>query len=34
MLDVFEQDWAKTDLGQKEIKQLEKAGPDAQLVAS
>ncbi len=34
MLDVFEQDWAKTDLGQKEIKQLEKAEADAELVAS
>jgi cardiolipin synthase len=34
MLDVFEQDWARTDLGQKEIKEHEKAVADAELVAS
>jgi cardiolipin synthase len=34
MIDVFEQDWARTDLGQKELKQLEKADADAELVAS
>jgi cardiolipin synthase A/B len=34
MADVFEQDWARTDLGQKEIKQLEKAEAEAELVAS
>ena len=32
--DVFEQDWARTDLGQKEIKQLEKAEAETELVAS
>jgi phosphatidylserine/phosphatidylglycerophosphate/cardiolipin synthase-like enzyme len=32
--DVFEQDWAKTDVGQKEIKQHEKAEADAERVAS
>jgi cardiolipin synthase len=34
MMDTFEQDWSKTDLGQKEINQLEKAVADAELVAS
>jgi cardiolipin synthase A/B len=34
MVDIFEQDWARTDLGQKEIRQLEKAEADAELVAS
>jgi cardiolipin synthase len=34
MMDVFEQDWARTDLGQKEIKQLDKANADTELVAS
>jgi cardiolipin synthase len=34
LVDVFEQDWARTDLGQKEIRQLEKAVADAELVAS
>jgi hypothetical protein len=34
LLDIFEQDWARTDLGQKEIKQLEKAVAEAELVAS
>ena len=33
MLEVFEQDWAKTEIGQKEIKAHGKAG-DAELVAS
>ena len=33
IMDVFEQDWAKTELGRKEIRHLEKA-VDAQLVAS
>lgn len=33
MVEVFEQDWAKTDLGQKEIKAHEKAA-DAELIAS
>jgi cardiolipin synthase A/B len=34
MLEVFEKDWAMTDLGRKEIAQLEKAEADAELVAS
>jgi phosphatidylserine/phosphatidylglycerophosphate/cardiolipin synthase-like enzyme len=34
ILDVFEQDWARTDLGQKEIRQLEKAVAETELVAS
>ncbi len=34
MLEIFEQDWARTDLGQKELSQLEKAEADAELVAS
>jgi cardiolipin synthase len=34
MTDVFEQDWARTDLGQKEIRQLEKAEIGAAPVAS
>jgi len=34
LADVFEQDWARTDLGQKEIRQLEKAVAHAELVAS
>ncbi len=34
MTDVFERDWARTDLGQKEIRELEKAETDAELVAS
>jgi cardiolipin synthase A/B len=34
MLEVFEKDWAMTDLGQKEIAQLEKAEADTELVAS
>ncbi len=34
MVDVFEQDWAKTDLGQKEFKQLDKAEAQAELAAS
>jgi phosphatidylserine/phosphatidylglycerophosphate/cardiolipin synthase-like enzyme len=33
MLEVFEQDWARTDLGQKELKALEKA-VEAELIAS
>lgn len=32
--DVFEQDWGRTDLGQKEIKQLEKAEAETERVAS
>jgi cardiolipin synthase A/B len=34
MLEVFEKDWAMTELGRKEIAQLEKAEADAELVAS
>ncbi len=34
MLEVFEKDWAMTDLGRKEIAQLEKAEADAELAAS
>lgn len=34
MMETFEQDWARTDLGQKELSQLEKAEADAELVAS
>ena len=32
MLEVFEKDWARTEIGQKEIKALEKV--DAEAVAS
>jgi len=34
MQEIFEQDWSRTDLGQKEIKQHEKADGDAEVVAS
>jgi phosphatidylserine/phosphatidylglycerophosphate/cardiolipin synthase-like enzyme len=34
MQEVFEQDWSRTDLGQKEIKQQEKADAEAEVMTS